>query len=589
MAKKNRFDEDERLEEEFNINHLKRTFVYIGRRKKSMIMALLFSAVSSVCSLIPAKIIGYAVDHTIPNKDVRQLLLLALAVVVIVALSVTLAVIRARIMTRVGQNIIFDIRTDLFNKLQELPFTFYDSRPHGKILVRVINYVNNVSDMLSNGMINFVLEIFNIIFILIFMFTTSVKMTLIIFAGVPVLIAGLAMLKPRQRRAWQIVNNKGSNMNAYLQESINGVAISQNFVRQDENETIFDDLNLNNYESVMHAIKLAYWTTNMVDLISIVAISVMYMAGVAWIRPAITFGVLLVMADYAWRMWQPIINIANLYNQLLNTLSYLERIFEIIDEPVLLTDSEDAKELPPITGNVDFDDVTFCYDDGDENVLEHIDLHVKAGESIALVGPTGAGKSTIVNLLSRFYDVTGGSVKIDGKDVRDVTIHSLRSQMGVMQQDGFIFTGSVSDNVRYGRLDATQEEIEEACRTVFADEFIREMEQGYDTQVEDKESTLSQGQKQLVAFARTLIRDPKILILDEATSSIDTKTERLVQEGLDRLMDGRTTFVVAHRLSTIKNCDKILYIANKGIAEMGTHSELMKKRGFYYEMVTAQM
>lgn len=339
----------------------------------------------------------------------------------------------------------------------------------------------------------------------------------------------------------------------------------------------------------MHAIKLAYWTTNMVDLISIVAISVMYMAGVAWIRPAITFGVLLVMADYAWRMWQPIINIANLYNQLLNTLSYLERIFEIIDEPVLLTDSEDAKELPPITGNVDFDDVTFCYDDGDENVLEHVDLHVKAGESIALVGPTGAGKSTIVNLLSRFYDVTGGSVKIDGKDVRDVTIHSLRSQMGVMQQDGFIFTGSVSDNVRYGRLDATQEEIEEACRTVFADEFIREMEQGYDTQVEDKESTLSQGQKQLVVFARTLIRDPKILILDEATSSIDTKTERLVQEGLDRLMDGRTTFVVAHRLSTIKNCDKILYIANKGIAEMGTHSELMKKRGFYYEMVTAQM
>ena len=586
MADKNRFDEDERLEEEFDFNHLKRTFVYI---KKAMIQALLFSAISSVCSLIPAKIIGYAVDHTIPNKDVRQLLLLALAVIVIVAISVTLAVVRARIMTIVGQDIIFDIRTDLFNKLQELPFSFYDSRPHGKILVRVINYVNNVSDMLSNGMINFVLEIFNIIFILIFMFTTNVKMALIIFAGVPVLIVGLAMLKPRQRQAWQIVNNKGSNMNAYLQESINGVAISQNFVRQEENEAIFDDLNLNNFRSVMHAIKLSYWTTNMVDLISIIAIAVMYMAGVAWIRPAVTFGVLLVMADYAWRMWQPIINIANLYNQLLNTLSYLERIFEIIDEPVRLKDSEDAKELPPITGNVDFDDVTFHYEDGDVNVLDHVNLHVKAGESIALVGPTGAGKSTIVNLLSRFYDATGGSVRIDGNDVRDVTLHSLRSQMGVMQQDGFIFSGSISDNVRYGRLDATREEIEEACKTVFADDFIRGMEQGYDTQVEDKESTLSQGQKQLVAFARTLIRDPRILILDEATSSIDTKTERLVQGGLDRLMEGRTSFVVAHRLSTIKNCDKILYIADQGIAEMGTHSELMKEKGLYYEMVTAQM
>ncbi len=589
MADKNRFDEDERLEEEFDFNHLKRTFVYINRRKKAMIQALLFSAISSVCSLIPAKIIGYAVDHTIPNKDVRQLLLLALAVIVIVAISVTLAVVRARIMTIVGQDIIFDIRTDLFNKLQELPFSFYDSRPHGKILVRVINYVNNVSDMLSNGMINFVLEIFNIIFILIFMFTTNVKMALIIFAGVPVLIVGLAMLKPRQRQAWQIVNNKGSNMNAYLQESINGVAISQNFVRQEENEAIFDDLNLNNFRSVMHAIKLSYWTTNMVDLISIIAIAVMYMAGVAWIRPAVTFGVLLVMADYAWRMWQPIINIANLYNQLLNTLSYLERIFEIIDEPVRLKDSEDAKELPPITGNVDFDDVTFHYEDGDVNVLDHVNLHVKAGESIALVGPTGAGKSTIVNLLSRFYDATGGSVRIDGNDVRDVTLHSLRSQMGVMQQDGFIFSGSISDNVRYGRLDATREEIEEACKTVFADDFIRGMEQGYDTQVEDKESTLSQGQKQLVAFARTLIRDPRILILDEATSSIDTKTERLVQGGLDRLMEGRTSFVVAHRLSTIKNCDKILYIADQGIAEMGTHSELMKEKGLYYEMVTAQM
>lgn len=584
---KNRFDEDERLEEEFNIGHLKRTFVYIKKNKFAMLRALSFSAISSVCSLVPAKIIGYAVDHTIPDKNVRQLLMLAVVIVCIVATSVTMAVLRSRIMAKVGQNIIYDIRSDLFAKLQKLPFTYYDERPHGKILVRVINYVNNVSDMLSNGMINFVLEVFNIMFILIFMFSTNVKMTLIAFAGVPILIFGLSIVKPRQRRAWQMVNNKSSNMNAYLQESISGVAISQNFVRQDENEEIFKKLTTDNYKASMRAIRYSYITPNMVDLISVTAVGIMYLSGVAWLRPVVSFGIILVMGDYAWKMWQPIINIANLYNNLLNTLSYLERIFEIIDEPVLLKDSENAKELPPIVGKVDLNNVTFSYEPG-TNVLEHFNLHVKKGEHIALVGPTGAGKSTVVNLLSRFYDVTDGSVTIDGADVRDVTIHSLRSQMGVMQQEGFIFAGTVADNVRYGKLDATMEEVKAACKTVHADEFIEELEDGYETKVEEKGGILSQGQKQLIAFARTLIRDPKILILDEATSSIDTKTERLLQQGLDRLMEGRTSFIVAHRLSTIKNCDRILYIANKGIAEMGSHEELMRIHGLYYDMVMAQ-
>lgn len=584
---KNKYDVDETLEHEFDVSHLKRAMVYVNRHKGKMLFALTLSAISAVCSLVPAKIIGYAVDNTIPNKDMNQLTLLVFAMVAMICISVTLAVWRARIMAYVGQDIIFEIRNDLFNQLQRLPFQYYDDRPHGKILVRVINYVNNVSDMLSNGIINFILEVFNIIFILIFMLTTSVSLTLVVLAGIPFLVAGLWFLKPKQRRAWQMVNNKGSNMNAYFQESINGTTITQNFVRQQENEGIFERLNRENYEACMHAIRLSYLISPIVDMVAVVAVAFMYMTGVAWMDNAVSFGVILVMGDYAWRMWQPIINIANLYNQLLNTISYLERIFEIMDEPVTIQDKEGATELPPITGEVDFKDVTFAYEEG-QNVLEHMNLHVKAGEHIALVGPTGAGKSTVVNLLSRFYDVTGGEVQMDGHNIADVTLYSLRSQMGVMQQDSFIFTGTIADNVRYGKLDATEGEIKEACKTVCASEFIEEMEKGYETEVAEKGGILSQGQKQLVAFARTLLRDPKILILDEATSSIDTKTEKLLQEGLMRLIEGRTAFIVAHRLSTIKNCDRILYISNKGIAEQGSHQELMEKKGLYYNLVMAQ-
>ncbi|MBS6194060.1 MAG: ABC transporter ATP-binding protein [Clostridiales bacterium] len=583
---RNKFDQDESLEREFDAQHLKRAMVYVNRHKKKMLFALLISAISAICSLVPAKIIGYAVDYTIPNKDLNQLTVLVFAMAALIAASVMLAVWRSKIMTYVGQDIVFDIRSDLFEKLQELPFKYFDERPHGKILVRVINYVNNVSDMLSNGIINFVLEVFNILFIMIFMLTTNVKLTLIVLVGIPFLVVGLMILKPKQRKAWQAVNNKGSNMNAYFQESINGTTITQNFVRQKENEGIFEELNKDNYEACMHAIRLAYLISPIVDIIAVAAVGVMYLTGVAWTK-AISFGIILIMGDYAWRMWQPIINIANLYNNLLNTISYLERIFEVMDEPVSIKDAEDAEVLPEITGAVDFEDVTFAYEDG-QNILEHMDLHVKAGEHIALVGPTGAGKSTVVNLLSRFYDVTGGKIKMDGYDISKVTLHSLRSQMGVMQQDSFIFAGTIAENVRYGRLDASAEEVEKACKIVCASQFIEKMENEYQAEVEEKGGTLSQGQKQLITFARTLLREPKILILDEATSSIDTKTEKMLQEGLMKLIDGRTAFIVAHRLSTIKNCDRILYISDKGIAEQGSHEELMEKKGLYYQLVVAQ-
>ena len=307
----------------------------------------------------------------------------------------------------------------------------------------------------------------------------------------------------------------------------------------------------------------------------------------------VSFGVILAMGQYVSRFWQPITNLANIYNSFVNNIAYLERIFETMDEPVIVDDVPDAEELPPITGEVDYQDVTFAYEEN-INVLEHMNLHVHAGESIALVGPTGAGKSTVINLLCRFYNLNGGKILLhdqDGKahDINQVTLHSLRSQLGIMLQDSFIFSGTIMDNIRYGRLDATDCEVIQAARRVRADELIRKMPQGYQTEIKERGGNLSQGEKQLIAFARTLLSDPAILILDEATSSIDTQTEKLLQEGIREMLRGRTSIIVAHRLSTIKNCDRILYISNKGIAEMGSHDELMAKKGLYYQLYTAQV
>lgn len=377
-------------------------------------------------------------------------------------------------------------------------------------------------------------------------------------------------------------------MNAYLQESIDGTKITQSFTRQKKNAEIFDQLNTTNQKTVMHAVRLSNMVPWFVDNISVIVVALMYLTGIAWTRPVITFGVLVIMGDYAWRLWQPILNISNLYNNLINTLAYLERIFETMDEPVTVDDLPNAVEMKPIRGHVEFKDVTFSYD-GEVNVLEHLNLDIKEGESVALVGPTGAGKTTIVNLISRFYNLTGGEICIDGTDISQVTLHSLRSQMGIMLQDSFIFSGTILDNIRYSKLDATMEEVKKACHTVCADEFIEEMEKGYETQVQEKGSRLSQGQRQLIAFARTILRDPRILILDEATSSIDVKTEKQLQEGLQNMLKGRTSFIVAHRLSTIRNCDRIFYVSDKGVLESGSHDELMAKKGLYYKLYISQL
>ena len=576
---RNKFDVDETLETPFDFRHLKRALVYVKKYRKKMILALSLSAASVIIGLF---------SPVITHKDIPQLILMAVLLTITILVSVIIATIRSRIMTAVGQDIIFDIRTDLFEHLQRLSFEYYDSRPHGKILVRVINYVNSVSDILSNGIINFVLEIFNLVFIVIFMFIMHWQMALVIMTGVPLLALIIGLIKKRQRKAWQEVNNKSSNLNAYLHEGLVGAKVTQLFVREEENAEIYQGLSEAYREKWMKAVTYNNLLWPSVDTISAVISAAIYFCGLLVIGPAnISLGTIVAMGGYASRFWQPIMNLSNLFNNFVNGVSYLERIFETMDEPVKVKDKENASEMPEIKGNVKFDKVCFSYDESAE-ILHDLSFDIKAGESVALVGPTGAGKTTIVNLISRFYDTTGGKVLIDGHDISEVTLKSLRSQMGIMLQDSVIFSGTVEDNIRYGKLDATSDEIKRAIKTVRAEEFIENMG-GLSAPIIERGASLSQGQRQLIAFARTLLSDPKILILDEATSAIDAKTEKLLQDGLDMLLKGRTSFIIAHRLSTIRNCDKIMYVSNKGITECGTHDELIAKKGDYYKLYTASL
>ncbi|MFV0399723.1 MAG: ABC transporter ATP-binding protein [Oscillospiraceae bacterium] len=588
MAKRNKYDIDETLETPFSFEHLKRSWVYIKRHKKPMAVAFLVNFLASILSLLVPKIAEYVLDVTVPNKDYTQLLLLAALTAVIIVISILLVRVKARKLAVAGQAMVYDIRSDLFAHMQKLPFSYYDDRPHGKILVRVVQYVNNVSNMLSNGIIDFLLDIFNLIFIAVFMLGTDVRLALVVLAGLPILMGVLFLIRRPQRKAWQQVSNKGSNLNAYISESINGMLVTQSFTREEKNAEIMGTLSENARKSWVKAAFISNFVWVSADNISQIVTGFLYIVGVLWTFPAVSFGTIFAMGNYSWRFWQPINRLSQIYNDFINTIAYLERIFEMMDEPVVIDDCADAYPIPEMTGKVTFENVTFGYEP-EKIILKNLSFTIEPGQSIALVGPTGAGKTTVVNLLSRFYDVTGGRILIDGHDICKVSLHSLRGQMGIMLQDSFIFSGTLGDNIRYGKLDATDDEIAAAGHVVHVDEFVDPLPKGYDTEVKEGGAGLSQGQKQLLSFARTVISDPKILILDEATSSIDTKTEQYVQDSINHLLKGRTSFIIAHRLSTIKNCDKIMYVRDQGISECGSHDELMAMKGDYYKLYTSQL
>ena len=585
---KNTYKQDEVLEEPFDIKHLLRASSYIKKYAKRMVFAILLSGIGGASGYVAPMIIQRALDLAIPEKNERLLFSLVGMLVGIYLVSVIFTTIRSRIMVDVSQSIIYDIRKDLFAHLQELPFQYYDDRPHGKILIRVVNYVNSVSDMLSNGLINIVLESFNLLFIVIFMFLVDVQMAFVVLCGVPVLCVFMVWIKNKQRRAWQAVSNKNSNLNAYLQENIVGARITQIFAREDENAEIFKDLSKDCRRTWNTAVRYSNLVWPGIDSISVCVRAAIFLSGlILFGQGNKSVGTIVAISSYASYFWQPIMNLGNIFNNFINNIAYLERIFETMDEPVTVKDAKDAVEMPKIRGEVTFDHVNFSYD-ASKQILNDVSFTVKPGESVALVGPTGAGKSTIVNLISRFYNVNGGRVLIDGQDISQVTIHSLREQMGIMMQDSFIFSGDIEDNIRYGKLDATHEEIVKASRTVCADEFISKMPDRYQTEVRERGSMLSQGQKQLISFARTLLSDPAILILDEATSSVDTRTEIEIQKAMDNLMKGRTSFVIAHRLSTIRDADLILVMKDGDIIEQGNHEELLAKNGFYANLYNSQ-
>lgn len=587
---RNKYDVDEIIEERFDIHQLLRLGRYvIPHRKKMILAAVLMLSASALTMLIPIFFMK-VIDECIPDGDMNGIIRYSLFSLMIILYSVVTLKTKIQLTNEVGQNVIHQLRTDLFEHLQELPFSYYDSRPHGKIQVRAVNYVNNLSDLLSNGLINTITDLCSLIFIIIFMLSVNWKLTLMCMCGLPVLALFAAVIKRRQHLAWQIQSNKQSNLNAYIAESINGVRVTQSFVREERNREIFNSLSNSYRTSWMKAVRFNFMMGPTVDMISVVTTAFLYVVIVQWVSRDVSgasVGVLVAFTSYISRFWAPITTLANFYNSLLTAISYLERIFETIDEPVAVSDAPDAVEMPPIIGKVTFEHVDFSYEDG-VKILKDVCFTAQPGESFAIVGPTGAGKTTIVNLLSRFYNVDSGTVKVDDIDISGVTLHSLRTQMGVMMQDSFIFSGTIMDNIRYGNKTASDEEVIRAAKTVCAHDFIMQMEDGYYTQVNERGSRLSAGQRQLISFARALLADPKILILDEATSSIDTETEIALQKGLNELLKGRTSFIIAHRLSTIKNCDTILYVDQGNIQERGSHQELLNMKGAYYELYMSQ-
>ncbi len=585
----NSYKDDEQTYEKGKRQTLMRLFSYLFAYKKQICLVLLIMAFCVVVSLLNPLFIEQAIDKYIGKGDLPglyHLIFLAVALNLIMILGIKL---RMYIMAKVCNSILVTIRQELYTHIQTLDFHFFDSRPTGKILSRIIGDINSLKDVLGNFVTTLIPDLITVMAVVVIMFVKNPTLALASLSSLPIMIISLFVIQTMSHKRWQIFRKKSSNLNAFVHEDMSGIRIIQSFTAEKETAETFDTLVKEHRQSFINAVRINDSLGSAIDLCWAIGIGALYFTGIVILGVnKVSVGTLVAFGTYVGMFWHPIMNLSNFYNQIITNLAAAERIFEILDTEPEINDAEDVIEMPAIKGEVTFENVTFSYDE-QTDVLSDVSFTIKPGETIALVGPTGAGKTTIVNLISRFYDVQKGIVAIDGYDVKKVSIESLRKQMGIMTQDNFLFTGTIRENIRYGRLDATDEEVIAAAKAVHAHEFISKLEKGYDTELSERGGGLSIGQKQLLAFARTMVSNPAILILDEATSSIDTNTELLVQDGIEELLKGRTSFVIAHRLSTIQKADRIFVIDDGGIVEKGTVTELLAKKGAYYKLHMAQM
>ncbi len=581
--------DDDDLEKTFDWNQIKRLATYLTPYRAKILPAIiLIMLIGGLTKLLVPLLISTAIDVAIKNKDGSLLFMLAMAMLGLYLINWITNGFRIRYMNRIGQQVIYDLRDELFKHVQKLSLVFFDKRPAGSILVKITNYVNGLQDILTNGAVNLVIDIVQLLGIMVVLLFFNIKLGAAIIITVPLMFIISTKLRKKIRKAWQEVTTRQSRLNAHLNESIQGIRITQAYTQEKTNFEYFEKMNDQNKQSWDKASTTNQTFGPIIEVTGALGYCILFWFGTYLIQTEeITIGLLVAFATYIGYFWDPINRIGALYSQLLVAMASAERIFEYIDEKISVPDQPNAEDLPLIRGDVTFENLVFEYEPG-RPALKGINLVVRAGESIALVGHTGSGKSTIMNMLSRFYDPTEGRILVDGIPIRDVTLQSLRSQIGVVLQDTFIFAGTLLDNIRFGRLNATDEEVIRVAQAVGVDAFIQELPQGYLTEVQERGNALSMGQRQLISFARALLADPRILILDEATASIDTETELKIQDALKILLKGRTSFIVAHRLSTIRNADRIIVLDHGNIMETGNHDELMKLQRTYYGLIQAQ-
>jgi ATP-binding cassette subfamily B protein len=584
----NEMNKDEKTQRRTKFEILSRLFSYLKNYKlKVLIITILLLSVMIV-NLLNPYILKIAIDEYITDSNLHGLMFMGLIMVLLNIFSMIISRNRINVMGSLTNRITLNIRYDLYSHLQKLSFSFFDERPVGKVLARVMGDVNSLQQFFSSAVTNFIPELLTIIFVVGIMFYMNFQLALVSITVLPLLFFGLSMIEIKSRKRWETYRNKRSNLNAFTHEDFSGIKVVQSFTAEKKQNDNFENYVGETVNSFTKAVKVQDFFGPMIEISYGLGMVLVYLFGFRFIQNgSLTIGTLFAFTWYISMFWRPIMNLSNFYNNLITSLAASERIFEILDTSPNILEKDKAYDMPKILGQVEFRDVHFEYDTGAE-VLNGVNFNVTPGESIALVGPTGAGKTTIINLLSRFYDVTSGAVYIDGKNIKDVNLDSMRSQMGIMLQDTFLFSTTIKENMKYGKLNASDEDIIQAAKTVGIHDFIMSLEQGYETKVNERGSRLSVGQRQLLSLARALLADPRILILDEATSNIDTNTERLVQKSIRELLKNRTSFVIAHRLSTIRDVDRIFYIDNGNITEIGSHEELMNKKGSYYNLYISQ-